>query len=299
MSSLLVQIRREFWEHRALWIAPLVVAALLLVSVAIFGRVELNLNEQTRGAAAHAPAQVLLQLLLFGWSAPFYLAAVILSSIYLLDCLYGERRDRSILFWKSLPVSDTSTVLVKFLVGIALVPLGSFLLSAATSLLASPVLLLRARLHFDDGADIWNFAYWLRVQGLMLYGLLAALLWYAPYAAYLMLASAWARHLPSAWAFIPPLLLALLERMIFGTHYVGQALQRGLGELLQLAFQGGQDVATGPAGAGAPVLMSARLEHSRPDALHLLSSGKLWLGLLAAAALLALAIRIRRYRDDS
>jgi ABC-2 type transport system permease protein len=290
MRSLLVQIRREIWEHRALWIVPLVVGALLLSSVAVFGRVELNLNDQTRGAAARAPAQALLQLLLLGWSTPFCLAAVILSSIYLLDCLYGERRDRSILFWKSLPVSDTSTVLVK---------LGSFLLSAATSLLASPVLLLRARLHFDDGVDIWNLGYWLHVQGLMLYGLLAALLWYAPYAAYLMLASAWARHLPSAWAFIPPLLLVVLERVLFGTHYVGQVLQRGPAALLQLAFQGGEDVAPGPAGGAAPVPLGTRLVDSKPDPLHLFGSAQLWLGLLAAAALLALAIRIRRYRDDS
>jgi ABC-2 type transport system permease protein len=297
VSSPLVQIRREFWEHRVLWVVPLAVGALLLVMVAVFGRVGLNLNALTRGAAAHAPTQALLQLLL-GWSAPFGLAAVILAVIYLLDCLYGERHDRNILFWRSLPVSDTSTVLVKFLVGIALVPLGCFLLSAASSLLASPVLLLRARLHFDDGADIWNFAYWLRVQGLMLYGLLAALLWYAPYAAYLMLASAWARHLPSAWAFLPPLLLVLGERLVFGTYFIGQALQRGPGALLQLAFQGGQDTADS-AGAGVAMPLGAQLLESRPDPLHLFGSAQLWYGLLAAAALLALVILVRRHRDDS
>jgi ABC-2 type transport system permease protein len=297
MRALLVQIRREFWEHRSLWIAPLAVAVLLLLSVVVFGRVEINLGDQTRGAAPVAAVPVLLQMLLLGWSAPFYLAAVILSSIYLLDCLYGERRDRSILFWKSLPVSDTSTVLAKFLVGLAIAPLGIFLLSALTSLLASPVLLLRARLHLDAGASIWDFAYWLRIQGVMLYGLLATLLWFAPYAAYLMLASAWARHLPSAWAFLPPLLLALVEYLIFGTHFVGQALQRGLGDLLHLAFRGGPDLMVSAAGSG--MQLGDALASSRPDPLHLLGSAQLWLGLLAAAALLALAIRVRRYRDDS
>jgi len=283
MSSLLVQIRREFWEHRSLWIAPLVVAALLLASVVLFGRVEF-------GPADHsASARTLLPMLLLGWSAPFYLVAVVLCSLYLLDCLYGERRDRSILFWKSLPVSDTSTVLVKFLVGLALVPLGSFLLAAATSLLASPALLLRARLHLDTGVSLWSVAYWLRTEGLLLYALLATLLWYAPYAAYLMLASAWARHLPSAWACLPPLLLVLFEYLIFRTHYVAQALQRGPGELLQLSFRG--DAAAG--GLGTEILAST------PDPLQLLGSAQLWLGLLTAAALLALAVRVRRYRDDS
>ncbi|HXN10891.1 MAG TPA: hypothetical protein VN859_06580 [Steroidobacteraceae bacterium] len=300
MKSLLVQIRREFWEHRSLWIGPLIVAGLLLLSVAVFGRVELNFGDSPRGPAPASPTGALLPMLVLGWSAPFYLAAAILSGFYLLDCLYGERRDRSILFWKSLPVSDTRTVLVKFLVGLALVPLGSFLLAALTSLLASPALLLRARLHFDDGAAIWNFSYWLRVQGLMLYGLLAALLWYAPYAAYLMLASGWARHLPSAWALIPPAVLALFEYMIFGTHFVGQAMQRGLGELLALAFHGSPELVVGAGMAAAPpVPFGAQLIASRPDPLHLLGSAPLWLGLLVAAALLALAIRIRRYRDDT
>jgi ABC-2 type transport system permease protein len=315
MRALLVQIKREFWEHRSLWIGPLAVAGLLLLSVALFGRVELNFGDAPRGPAPPAPTAALLPVLVLGWSAPFYLAAALLSGFYLLDCLYGERRDRSILFWKSLPVSDTRTVLVKFLVGLALVPLGSFLLAALTSLLASPALVLRARLHLDDVAAIWNFSCWLRVQGLLLYGLLAAVLWYAPYAAYLMLASGWARHLPSAWALLPPVVLALLEYMIFGTHFVGQAMQRSLGELLALAFQGSPGVVAGvditgagvtgagvtgatiAAGPAAP--FGAQLLDSRPDPLHLLGSAQLWLGLLVAAALLALAIRIRRYRDDT
>ncbi len=300
MNSLLVQIKREFWEHRSLCIGPIVVAGLLLLSVAVFGRVELNFGDSPRGPVSAPPTEALLPLLVLGWSAPFYLAAALLSGFYLLDCLYGERRDRSILFWKSLPVSDTRTVLVKFLVGVALVPIGSFLLAALTSLLASPALLLRARLHLDDVAAIWSFSSWLRIQGLMLYGLLAALLWYAPYGAYLMLASGWARHLPSAWALIPPVVLALLEYMIFRTHFVGQAMQRGLGELLALAFHGspGPVVDAGMA-APPPVAFGAQLIDSRPDPLHLLGSAQLWLGMLIAAALLALAIRIRRYRDDS
>ena len=133
----------------------------------------------------------------------------------------------------------------------------------------------------------------------MLYGLLAALLWYAPYAAYLMLASAWARHLPSAWAFLPPLVLALFEYMVFGTHYVGQALERGLGELLQLAFRHTGQAAAILGGAAPPGPFGAELIDSRPDPLHLLGSAQIWLGLLCAAALLAIAIRVRRYRDDS
>jgi len=282
-------VRRELWENRSIYIAPLAGAAVYMLGflISLFW-----LPRSLRGLEAlhdATPQPIALAM-------PYSHAAMLIMIVgfpvgifYSLDALHSERRERSILFWKSLPVSDTSTVLVKFLVGLALVPLGSFLLAAATSLLASPALLLRARLHLDTGVSLWSVAYWLRTEGLLLYALLATLLWYAPYAAYLMLASAWARHLPSAWACLPPLLLVLFEYLIFRTHYVAQALQRGPGELLQLSFRGGD--AAG--GLGSEILAST------PDPLQLLGSAQLWLGLLTAAALLALAIRVRRYRDDS
>jgi ABC-2 type transport system ATP-binding protein len=85
----------------------------------------------------------LAELVALGWAVPFYLAAAIQASAYLIDCLYAERRDRSILFWRSMPVTDARTVLVKLLVGLVLVPLGAFALAAATSLAGSAILVLR------------------------------------------------------------------------------------------------------------------------------------------------------------
>ena len=54
---------------------------------------------------------------------------------YCLDALYGERRDRSILFWKSLPVSDLTTVLSKASIPIVVLPLLTFAVTVATQLI--------------------------------------------------------------------------------------------------------------------------------------------------------------------
>ena len=291
MKSLQVQIRREFWEHRALWIAPLAIAGALLTAATLFGHsLTVNVDWSAASATAAASMSPMFQIVQAGWSMAFYVTAVILASIYFVDCLYGERRDRSILFWKSLPVSDTQTVLVKFLVGIAILPLGSFLLAALTGLLGSAILALRHHSTLHGALPLWDTMAWLRLQGLMLYAVVVTLLWYAPYATYLMLASAWARRSPYVWALIPPILLAFLEHLLFGTHYVTRVIGRSFSELMNLAF------------SGDPAAVSdtgSRLFSRAPDPAALLASPQLWLGLAAAAAMLAIAIRLRRYRDDS
>lgn len=301
MSALQTQIRREFWEHRALWIAPLSIAIVLLLLTWLFGHVRVGFGDP-RALEYRGMAPPLYPLMLLGWAVPFYLAAAILATAYLLDCLYGERRDRSILFWRSMPVSDARTVLVKLLVGLVIVPLATFVVAGATSLLASAVLVLRHHALVINGLNVplWDTASWLQMQGVMLYGLIAALLWYAPFAAYLMLISVWARRSPYAWAFIPPVLLVIFEHMMFGTNYVGHIVNGGFAELLHLAFRvphsamiiGDPTPAQDGGGRSCPTDLL-------PDPLNLLASARLWWGLLAAAAMVALAIHRRRFGDDS
>ena len=296
MNALLTQVRREFWEHRALWIVPVVIAALMLLAAAAFGRIQLDLGEPGIHVDGPTPKS-LVEMLVLGWELPFLLAAAVQGTGYLIDCLYGERRDRSILFWRSMPVSDASTVLMKLLTGLVLVPLGAFVIGAAVSLAGSVILLLRNHdlvLNGQHVMALWNMLSWLRMQGIVFYGLLAALLWYAPFAAYLMLASVWARRSPYIWAVAPPLLLLILEHMIFGTNYAGRILGGGFHELLHLAYRLDEHGAFDAVG-GRDISFTMHL--LSPE--RLLASLRLWVGLLAAALMVALAIRVRRYRDES
>ena len=292
MKALSIQIQREFWEHRGLWMAPLAIACVMLLAAAIFGHVNVSFGND--GGHFDGPsAPPVAQLMALGWTVPFYLAAAIQASAYLIDCLYAERRDRSILFWRSMPVTDARTVLVKLLVGLVLVPLGGFALAALTGIAGSAILALRNHDVIINGQSVlalWSSADWLRMQLIMLYGLLAAMLWYAPFAAYLMLASVWARRSPYAWALLPPVLLVVFEQMTFGTHYVGRIVNGGFGEFLHLAYGLGAREAAGDSGRYTLQLLTPA---------QLLASQRLWWGLAAAAGMVALAIRLRRYRDDS
>jgi ABC-2 type transport system permease protein len=292
MKALSIQIQRELWEHRGLWMAPLLIAVVMLLAATIFGHVNLGFGNEGRHYDGPNPPPV-AQFMALGWAVPFYLAAAIQGSAYLIDCLYAERRDRSILFWRSMPVTDARTVLVKLLVGLVLVPLAALVLGAATGLLGSAIMALRNHDVVINGLSVlalWNTADWLRMQLIMLYGLVAAMLWYAPFAAYLMLISVWARRSPYAWALLPLLLLELLEYMVFGSHYIAHIVNGGFGEFLHLAY-GFQaiDVASDSGRYTLQLLTPA----------HLLASQRLCWGLAAAAGMVALAIRLRRYRDDS
>jgi ABC-2 type transport system permease protein len=296
-----ILIRRELWEHRALWIAPLAVSGVIVLASLFFGHTNVSYDNT-------APSGDVFERLLIGLSVPLYVTAGILGVTYFLDCLYADRRDRSVLFWKSLPVSDTTTVLVKFTVGLVLLPLATYLLAAVTGLLVEVILQVRSTLSVTQAAPPpWVLLEWLRMQVVLLYALVAGLLWYAPYAAYLMLVSAWARRSVYAWAFIPPVLIALLEHLLLGTNFFGGVVTRGFGEIMRLAFNLGHEINislgsvfsqgqhTGPGGPGAA---RAALDHP-PDPSVLLHSVPLWLGLLGAALMLWVAIRLRRYRDES
>ena len=131
--------------------------------------------------------------------------ALIVGIFYSLDALYGERRDRSILFWKSLPVSDLTTVLSKLTIPLVVLPLLSFAISLATQfimLLLSSVILLGSGVSI---ATLWTEVSFFHVSLVLLYHLLTVHgLWYAPIYGWLLLVSAWAPRAPFIWAVLPP-----------------------------------------------------------------------------------------------
>jgi ABC-2 type transport system permease protein len=220
----------------------------------------------------------------------------IVLSFYLMDCLYLERKDRSILFWKSLPVSDATTVISKLLVALVVVPLGVYLTAMVASVLVQMILAVRiAHGSLPNIAVAWDTVAWLKVQGLMLYGLIISMLWYAPLAAFLLLISAWARKNVFLWTTLPPVIAIIMERIAFGTRYTKHLLQYrtwGIWDALGVN-------PTPPEGVGHGRVVSLA------DLFDDIAMGKaflnidLWLGLAVAAVFIFAAIRFRRYRDDT
>src|SRR5205809_3277117 len=139
-------VRRELWENRSIYIAPILVAVVVLFGFLVS---TIGLPERRRAVLLLDPAKART-----GIEAPYDMAAIMLiltafivGLFYCLDALHGERRDRSILFWKSLPVSDLTTVLSKVTVPLVVLPLLSFRIIAVTQfiifLICTPVLLPR------------------------------------------------------------------------------------------------------------------------------------------------------------
>src|SRR5215468_6162076 len=119
-------LQRELWENRSIYIAPLAVAALILLGFVISATVGIW-QRPLHIDATHAPEKLADP---YGFAALFIMGvAFIVSIFYSLDCLYGERRDRSILFWKSLPVSDRTTVLSKAIIPLLALPVIAFVVT--------------------------------------------------------------------------------------------------------------------------------------------------------------------------
>ena len=283
-------VRRELWEHRALYVAPVAVAGLVLfgflVSLIDLPRRAQHLSEldPARQAAALAePYHFAAAAIMF--------TALIVGLFYCLGALHNERRDRSILFWKSLPVSDLVTVLSKASIPLVVMPLITFIVVVA---LQVAMLLLNTVGRVASGisaAPLWTQVPLVQMELLLAYGMIVVALWYAPVYGWLLLVSGWARRAPFLWAVLPPLALCLVEKIAFDTHYFGSILVHRLGGFSD-AF--GDGAFSRRAGAGG---MSDPLSHV--DAVVFLSMPGLWAGLAVAAGFIAAAVWQRRYRDPN
>jgi len=290
-ETLITLVRREFWEHRALWLAPLAVVGLLVLCAAI-GRIHIDLEDAgpVEGEAQRVAVLTIIQWVL---AMPLYLVVMCVTAFYLLDCLYAERKDRSILFWKSLPVSDELTVSAKMLVALVVMPLAVFVLALAASLLFPVILGGRVLIGSLPPVFTWSTYEWARTEIVMLLVTLVAVLWYAPLAGYLLLVSAWARRAPILWATLPLVLSPVLEWVAFGTRHLADFINYRLNGIWWLLGVHNTHIITKhevkPVGTALAVL----------NFRGALTSIDLWLGLAVTVALVYAAIRIRRYRDDT
>lgn len=295
-KTMIVLIRRELWEHRALWITPLIVGGLLVLTafpIHIGNRV---FGAHTEESGSPENRVGMFTLMLWGQSVPQYLVMAIVVSFYLMDCLYQERKDRSILFWKSLPVSDANTVISKLLVGLVIAPLGVYLTAMVCGVLFQAVWAARTAVgSLPNIAAAWDTVAWLKVQGLMLYGLLVSMLWYAPMAAFLLLVSAWARKNVFLWASLPPVIAIFIERAAFGTHYTQRLLEYRSWSGIWNALL--TEPITPESGHGRVYSLTDLFDNISMSRAFL--NIDVWLGLAVAAVFVLAAIRLRRYRDDT
>ena len=276
----LTLVRRELWEHGSLIWAPLAMALMIivvsLVSGMVKGSIDIDLGEDRPLPELFGDAEKqrgIFTLVMAGLVLPQLLVGFVVVFFYLLDCLFTERRDRSILFWKSLPVSDAKTVLSKLFVALVAVPLWSWALSLVVGLVVFGVVAAQVSGTPAAGLGTWHGVTWLAVQASLLGKLAIGVLWYLPVAGWLLLVSVLAKRAPFLWATLPFLVLSLAERIALGSNVVGALV--------------------------AQRLFGFREEVSLMSEFPLLASPGLWIGVAVGAALVYAAIRVRRRSDDS
>jgi ABC-2 type transport system permease protein len=304
IANQLPLLKREVWEHRALYVTPMVVALLVSlmsitgqVTVSALGqKVDLallaatNLGQNGRAAA--------LGLLMTAISGLFAIATWILCVFYALDALYAERKDRSILFWRSMPCTDAETVISKLLTALIVIPLVTLAAVIVTHLV---VLVCTSVWVSVRGANAWHLIWssapfvdnWVATAAF----LFAVSLWLSPFVGWFLFVSAFTSRSPLLVAFLPIAILPMLEKSLVGSTLLAEAfflrpvrlpLFRGLDTADFLDLQGHR----------LPDSVSFSLL-SYVDFGRFFSSAGLWLGLLVCGLFTAAAIYLRRYRDDS
>jgi ABC-2 type transport system permease protein len=322
MKTLYWLIKREFWEHRGgfFW-APVITGGVFLILnvMGIIGGEAFGAHHglifggsndpnslafMIRSLDAHQMAMVGSGLDLAMVSASFLISIVFCFVVffYCLGALYDDRRDRSILFWKSLPISDTATVASKVIAAIVAAPIIAIVCGVLTGI---AMLLLFAITLSMHGISVWSLlmlAHPFQVIGFLIGSLPIYAMWALPTVGWLMLCSAWSKSKPFLWAVVIPVALGVILGWF---HLLGISTLNSnwywsniLARALFSVFPGGWFKEAGVDQLGQDPKAIADFI-TLPHAYVVLTKPDIWIGAVAGIAMLALAIWFRRWRDDS
>lgn len=312
-------VKRELWEHRGgfLW-TPVITGGIFLllnlmgiVTGEVLGKhfdAHANFIGNNMGLLNKAMDQQSMATVGAGLDLVMYSPTIIIAMVlgfvvffYCLGALYDDRRDRSLLFWKSLPISDTATVLSKVIAGTVVAPLIAIVVGTLTGI--AMLLMFALALSFH-GVGVWHLlalSHPFQVIGNLIGSIPLYLLWALPTVGWLMLCSAWARSKPFLWAVVLPVAAGVVIGWfnLLGTINVANDWywRDVVARLLGSVFPGGWFSQVSGIGGNDPaeVLSTLSVDHTY----MVLASPNLWIGVAAAAVMLAGAIWLRRWRDDS
>ncbi len=314
IKNIPILVKREFWEHKGGFIkAPIIVGIVMLILTILLyitGRVFVvnsGSSEHFSSAINHLNKLTSAELQFF-WDSMFIGSAQMFLTIlffvlffYVLGSLFDDRKDGSIQFWKSLPVSDFETVLSKLLTAIVFVPLAFsviFIFYMFAYLLLSSVLVLISGLNPID--IIWQPVHLFKGFFIILFGATVQMLWALPVYGWLMFCSSWFKTKPFLWSFFIPLIIAIAWYFInaitqfnllninmfkIPMRYVAHALVPfGSNSGLNFGYNHNNSTTISD--------MFTRLSESISD-IHLIY------GIIFAAIFIGISIWVRRYRNTT
>ena len=303
MNKFIWLLKREIWESRGIWMAPTICAAIMilgtLLGVMKTGSVQIDAEMLDKIHASMMPGQArgLIVVALITLGVPFLITAQFTQYFYTLDALFSERRDRSILFWRSLPVSDRATVLSKVVVAALLIPLAAAVATLVTSIVLFAIASVKAPAVLPLAAYLWSPSVWVGWVGTLLYLTLASALWFLPVIGLNLLVSAWAPRSPLGYAAMVPAAIMLAERVVFGTNVFWRAVVAFYAGFPQHALvRSGGSLTINFENPGSLDASVTAFDFIHP--LGFLATPALWVYVALGAAMIAGAIGLRRYRDS-
>ena len=321
MNTMKWLVRRELWEYKGMFIwAPVVVGVVMMVFMGISAT---HLTTHLGGSDASSVAQQaeMARMMAHAYmasSAPIVMMFSVIVFFYCLGALHNERADRSILFWKSLPLSDHMTVFSKVVTALVVAPLIVLAVATVTSLVL--LVILVAGLAFKGinvaGAVLGEPSLYL--SPLTVIALMPVyFLWAVPTVGWLLMVSSWARSKVFLWAVGVPVLAIVIIKWAdfqFGTEWnVDWAIRNVIGRSLGGLFPGSwmyfehlrpdRVIAYSQSQEAAGVMHTTNFESLDLASILAQSWGTLagpsvWIGAAAGAAMIFAAIRLRRSRDD-
>ncbi len=221
LARMKVLVQRELWEHKALYVAPAVMAGLV-----VFGFVVSFVWSLIQGVpfeAAVAAMEIGGQQINLAGSAALIgvssgtlnLVLAIVVFFYAIDALYAERKDKSILFWRSLPVTDTETVLSKLLTAVVAAPLITVAIALVTQVVLMILFTLALLIGGGNPIDLlWKQVPFAQLALLAIYSFMTASLWFAPFIGYFLFCSSFAKRSALIWVFLPVTVVVMLEGIV-------------------------------------------------------------------------------------
>jgi len=299
----LTLIRRELWEHRSIFITPAAIAGVIALAVltgqmsisAYGGEVDLAITGASNADPAHRRAALMAA---FGAiTGIFAVGAGIVMIFYSLDSLYSERKDKSILFWRSLPITDAETVVSKLIVALLVIPAAALAGTFATHLLF--MIISSVWIMFEGGNAghlIWSAAPVFDVWGAAILTAMATTIWMSPFIGWFFFVSAYTRRMPLLMAVMPLIVLPLVEIAILPTKILAKTIWSRFTDM-PLAGMNLEDVFNDGALAELHeenVSMLAALDMGR-----FFTSPAVWAGIVVCGLLVTAAIYVRRFRAES
>lgn len=304
MVNQLALMKREVWEHRSIYVTPLAVASIVtlgtLAMLMFAGGFAKELDVAIFGAtniAGDAERKVALTGFFVGTSWVFLLAAMVLTIFYTLDCLYAERKDKSILFWRSLPITDAEAVVSKLVTAIVVIPLVTVAAIIATHIVNLVVTSIWVTAKgANAGHLIWGSVPLLDNWLAALIVTLASAIWMSPFVGWFLFVSAFTKRSPLLMAFMPLVLIPLLELIFLRSTVFAEAVftRRGMIPLFRgMDMKGFFDEESLHVNEEIVSLLA------HLDVARFLTSPSMWAGLVVCALFVTAAIYVRRYRDES